>query len=63
MLPTGLLNGVQGDGYGYDVAIDPARRNAHFQLHGRDNYLRDLGSLIKDEAAMKHFGNTMVLGT
>jgi len=25
MLPTGLLNGVQGDGYGYDVAIDPAK--------------------------------------
>jgi len=62
MLPTGLLNGVQGDGYGYDVAIDPAKNVLlTSSFTGRDNYLRDLGSLIKDEAAMKHFGNTMVL--
>jgi methanethiol oxidase len=62
MMPTGVAGGVQGDGYGYDLAINPAK-NALLtsSFTGRDNYLRDLGSLIKDEAAMKHFGNTMVL--
>jgi len=61
-LPTGMIDGVQGDGYGYDIAISPGR-NALLtsSFSGRDNYLRDLGSLIKDQAAMKHFGNTMVL--
>jgi len=62
MLPTGMMGGVQGDGYGYDIAINPAR-NALLtsSFAGRDNYMRDLGSLIKDQVAMKHFGNTMVL--
>jgi selenium-binding protein 1 len=62
MLPTAPLGGVQGDGYGYDIAINPAR-NALLtsSFTGRDNYMRDLGSLIKDAVAMKHFGNTMVL--
>jgi selenium-binding protein 1 len=62
MMPTGPVGDVRGDGYGYDVAINP-RRNALLtsSFTGRDNYLRDLGSLIKDPAAMKHFGNTMVL--
>jgi methanethiol oxidase len=61
-LPTGTVDGVQGDGYGYDIAINP-RKNALLtsSFSGRDNYLRDLGSLIKDQAAMKRFGNTMVL--
>jgi selenium-binding protein 1 len=61
-MPTGAVNGVRGDGYGYDLAIDP-RKNVLLtsSFTGRDNYLRDLGALIKDEAAMKHFGNTMVL--
>ena len=61
-LPTGTMDGVQGDGYGYDIAINP-RKNALLtsSFSGRDNYLRDLGSLIKDQAAMKRFGNTMVL--
>jgi methanethiol oxidase len=62
MMPTGLIAGVQGDGYGYDIAINP-HKNALLtsSFSGRDNYLRDLGSLIKDQAAMKRFGNTMVL--
>jgi len=61
-MPTGVMGGVQGDGYGYDLAINPGK-NALLtsSFTGRDNYLRDLGSLIKDAAAMKHFGNTMVL--
>jgi len=51
-----------GDGYGYDLAINP-RKNVLLtsSFTGRDNYMRDLGSLIKDAAAMKRFGNTMVL--
>jgi methanethiol oxidase len=62
LLPIGPLAGVEGDGYGYDLAINP-RKNAMLtsSFTGRDNYLRDLGSLIKDAAAMKRFGNTMVL--
>jgi methanethiol oxidase len=61
-LPTGLVGGVQGDGYGYDLAINP-RKNVLLtsSFTGRDNYLRDLGALIKDPAAMKRFGNTLVL--
>jgi len=62
MMPTGTVQGVKGDGYGYDVAINP-RKNALLtsSFAGRDNYMRDLGALIKDEVAMKHFGHTMVL--
>jgi selenium-binding protein 1 len=62
MMPTGLVEGVQGDGYGYDVAINP-RKNVLLtsSFTGRDNYMRDFGSLTKDDAAMKHFGNTMVV--
>jgi selenium-binding protein 1 len=62
MLPTGVQDGVQGDGYGYDVAINPGKNVLlTSSFTGRDNYLRDLGSLIKDPVAMKHFGNTMVV--
>jgi methanethiol oxidase len=62
-LPTTTVGGVQGDGYGYDPAINP-RKSVLLtpSFTGRDNYLRDLGSLVKDEAAMKRFGNTMVVG-
>ncbi|MBV8209274.1 MAG: selenium-binding protein [Burkholderiaceae bacterium] len=62
MMPTGTVQGAKGDGYGYDVAINP-RKNALLtsSFTGRDNYMRDLGALIKDPVAMKHFGHTMVL--
>ena len=51
-----------GDGYGYDVAINPAR-NAMLtsSFTGHTNYMTDLGKLIKDPTAMKLFGNSMVL--
>src|SRR5438132_564626 len=51
-----------GDGYGYDIAINP-QKNVLLtsSFTGRKNYLRDLGDLIKDPEAMKHFGNTMVV--
>ena len=51
-----------GDGYGYDIAINP-RRNALLtsSFAGYKNYMRPLGELIKDAEAMKNFGNTMVV--
>jgi selenium-binding protein 1 len=51
-----------GDGYGYDLAINPAR-NAMLSssFTGKKNYMTPLGTLIKDQGAMKQFGNTMVL--
>ncbi|MBS0365367.1 MAG: selenium-binding protein [Proteobacteria bacterium] len=61
-LPTGMVGGVQGDGYGYDVAVNPARNVLlTSSFAGWNNYMRDLPALIKDPAAMKHFGNTMVV--
>jgi selenium-binding protein 1 len=50
-----------GDGYGYDLAVNPTKNvllTSSFTGHA--NYMRPLGDLIKDEAAMKRFGNTMV---
>ena len=61
-MPTGEVAGVKGDGYGYDLAINPAK-NALLtsSFTGIDNYRRDIGGLLKDGEAMKRFGNTMVL--
>ncbi|MGH8710408.1 MAG: selenium-binding protein SBP56-related protein [Burkholderiales bacterium] len=55
-----VVNG--GDGYGYDIAINP-QKNALLtsSFTGWNNYMRDLNDLIKDGEAMKFFGNTMVL--
>ena len=58
--PMPVANG--GDGYGYDLAVNPAKNvllTSSFTGHA--NYMRPLGDLIKDEAAMKRFGNTMVV--
>src|SRR6185295_10135760 len=51
-----------GDGYGYDVAINP-QKNVMLtsSFTGRKNYMRPLGELVKDGEAMKRFGNTMVV--
>ena len=61
-MPAGEIGGVKGDGYGYDVAINPGR-NALLtsSFTGIDNYRRNLGDVVKDGEAMKRFGNTMVL--
>lgn len=61
-MPTGEIGGVKGDGYGYDIAVNPAR-NALLtsSFTGIDNYRRPLGDVVADAAAMKRFGNTMVL--
>lgn len=54
--------GPAGDGYGYDIAINP-RKNAMLtsSFTGHRNYMTELGALIKDQGAMQQFGNTMVL--
>ena len=51
-----------GDGYGYDLAVN-AKKNVLLtsSFTGYANYMRPIGELIKDEAAMKRFGNTMVV--
>jgi selenium-binding protein 1 len=51
-----------GDGYGYDLAVN-AKKNVLLtsSFTGHDNYMRPIGELIKDGAAMKRFGNTMVM--
>ncbi len=51
-----------GDGYGYDIAINPGKNvMLTSSFTGWNNYMMDLGKLIKDQGAMKNFGNTMVL--
>ncbi len=60
-MPTGEVGGVKGDGYGYDIAINPAKNvMLTSSFTGWNNYMMDLGKLVKDAEAMKRFGNTMV---
>lgn len=61
-MPVAAISGVPGDGYGYDVAVNPAK-NALLtsSFAGFNNYMRNLGEVVKDPEAMKHFGNTMVM--
>jgi methanethiol oxidase len=61
-MPAGDIRQVKGDGYGYDIAVNPAK-NALLtsSFTGWNNYMRDLGELIKDPQAMQHFGNTLVM--
>ncbi len=66
-LPTkddarGAANANLADGYGYDARVLP-RKNALLtsSFTGWNNYMRDLGQLMADAEAMKHFGSTMVM--
>jgi selenium-binding protein 1 len=57
------LHGIEfADGYGYDVRALP-RKNVMLtsSFTGRSNYMMDFGAMLKDEAAMKLFGQTVVL--
>jgi selenium-binding protein 1 len=61
------LNGAEktgkfADGYGYDVRALP-RRNVMLSssFTGWSNYMMDFGKMLKDEEAMKRFGNTVVV--
>jgi methanethiol oxidase len=61
-IPTGAVGGVKGDGYGYDVAVNPAKNvMLTSSFAGWSNYMRSLGEVVKDPEAMKHFGATMVV--
>src|SRR3984893_7592089 len=53
---------MPGIAVGIDLAINP-KKNVFLtsSFTGWNNYMMDLGKLIKDAEAMKHFGNTMVL--
>ena len=66
-LPTkdkslGAAGAEFADGYGYDARVLP-RKNALLtsSFAGWKNYTRDLGALMADPEAMKHFGQTMVM--
>jgi methanethiol oxidase len=61
-MPKDKMGEAQGDGYGYDIGINPAK-NAMLtsSFTGWNNYMMDLGKLVKDQEAMKRFGNTMVM--
>jgi len=61
-MPTTKVGGVQGDGYGYDIGINP-QKNVLLtsSFTGWNNYMMDLGKMVKDPDAMKHFGNTMAI--
>lgn len=57
------LPGIEvADGYGYDVRALP-RKNVMLtsSFTGWSNYMMDFGKMLKDEAAMKRFGQTVVL--
>lgn len=61
-VPTSTIGGVKGDGYNYDVAIDPNKNvMLSTSFTGWNNYMMDLGKLMKDPEAMKHFGNTSIV--
>jgi len=61
-MPTGEIGGVKGDGYGYDLAINP-RKNVLLtsSFTGWNNYMMDMGKMVKDGEAMKRFGATMAV--
>ena len=58
----GAANANLADGYCYDARVLP-RKNALLtsSFTGLNNYMRDLGQLLADAEAMKHFGSTMVM--
>jgi selenium-binding protein 1 len=61
-MPTAKVGGVQGDGYGYDIAVNPAKNVLlTSSFTGWQNYMRDLSEVVGDPQAMKRFGATMVV--
>ncbi len=52
----------EGAEYGYDARVkSELNRMLSSSFTGHANYMRKLGDLLQDEAAMKKFGNTMVI--
>ncbi len=61
-MPVGNAAIGGGDGYGYDIGINPEKNvMLTSSFTGWTNYMMDLGTLVKDANAMKNFGNTMVV--
>lgn len=61
-MPVGKSEAGTGDGYGYDIGINPSKNVLlTSSFTGWTNYMMDLGTMIKDPEAMKNFGSTMVL--
>lgn len=61
-MPLTKIGGVQGDGYGYDLGINPQKNILlTSSFTGWNNYMMDLGKMVKDPDAMKHFGKTMAI--
>ncbi|HVF62477.1 MAG TPA: selenium-binding protein SBP56-related protein [Casimicrobiaceae bacterium] len=61
-MPTSEIGGVKGDGYGYDIAINPSRNvMLTSSFSGKNNYMMDLGKMVQDAEAMKRFGGTMAV--
>lgn len=52
----------KGDGYGYDIGINP-QKNVLLtsSFTGWTNYMMDMGKLVADAEAMKRFGSTMAV--
>ncbi len=61
-LQGAVKSGKYADGYGYDVRVLP-RRNVMVtsSFTGWNNYMMNLGKMLGDAEAMKHFGNTVVI--
>lgn len=61
-LSGAVKSGQYADGYGYDVRALP-RRNVMVtsSFTGWSNYMMDFGKMLKDQEAMKRFGNTVVV--
>lgn len=57
-----VKSGKIADGYNYDIRVLP-RRNAMFtsSFTGWSNYMMDFGKMLRDEEAMKRFGNTVTV--
>ena len=61
-MPLGMADIGGGDGYGYDIGINPAKNvMLTSSFTGWTNYMMDFGKLVGDAEAMKHFGNTMAI--
>jgi len=61
-MPLNMADIGGGDGYGYDIGINPAKNvMLTSSFTGWTNYMMDFGKLVGDAEAMKHFGNTMAI--
>jgi len=60
--PEGAKVTGTADGYGYDVRVNP-KKNVMLtsSFTGWNNYMMDFGKMLKDEEAMKRFGQTVVV--